>query len=426
MKYLKRIIALVLCMVFTVSMLAGCAETQPNAVPSTDVATTEKTEDTTDVVVPPVIIACGWNSIGEQELLQQQYYEEVLAPGLNIEFIFSSNLSSDEEIVDFLENASAQGAVGFLDMASSSNDSANIIAEKCDELGMYNASWMTSVTTDSEYFVGMASADGQYMSTAFYEILVDALSADDKGHSMVIFSTGAQYYIPKHLFTTMGALSAFNDVYDLGWTQDEMMAFATTNSRLHIDTGRDDVKVCVEPAMQALNEVCSEHLKNGDYDIFVATDSFYLQLTTSIAEAEQALGKDISVFCNSNIVSATQTAFDTLDPFGKSSLDQAMLKSSANGVVLMALLLNGVYGEREAVYTEDGNYMLYNIRFMRASSAEDYARIAMIDHDGNWMFSLDDFKQMLKPYNENLTAEWLQEYIHENVSFESVMERLGI
>lgn len=414
MKRVRRVIAMLLALMMAVGMLAGCGG--------------EAEEEGNDAGVPEVTIACGWSSIGEQELLQQQYYEEVLGPELGIKFIFSPVLSSDEEIIDFLENASAQGAVGFMDMASSSNDSANIVAEKCDELEMYVASWMTAVNVESDYVVGMASADGFSMSGAFNEMLLGDLQDDGETHSMLIFSYGAQYGIPKHLYTTMGALSAFNEMYGLGWTEEEMTSFATSKERLYVDTGREDVKVCIEPSManDQLNEICAEDLKNGDYDVLVASDSFYLKITTAIAEAEQALGKNIHVYCNSNIVSATQAAFDTTDPFGNPSLDQAMLKSSANGVVIMALLLNGVYGDMDAIRDADGSYKLYNIRFMRASSAEDYARIAQIDHDGKWMFSIDVFKQMLKAFNEDVSYEWLQEYINENVTFASVMERLGL
>ena len=318
--------------------------------------------------------------------------------------------------MDFLENAAAQGAVGFMDMASSNKDSADIIAEKCDELGIYDASWMPGVATESKYFVGMVTADGQYMATAFYEMLTGDLKDDGETHSMVLLNYGAKNFNPKHLYTSIGALNAFNDIYSLGWSEDDVYSLATTNKRLYV----------VDGFCGANKDTCSELLKGGEYDVLVAPDSFYLQITTAIAEAEQAIGKDVKVYCNSNIVSATQAAFDTKDPYGNASLNQCMLKSSANGVVLMAILLNAVYGDRDAVLTADGNYLLYNIRFMRSSSAEDYARIAKIDHDGNWMFSLDAFKQMLKPFNDQLTSEWLQNYINDNVGFETVMERLGL
>lgn len=433
MKEFQKVIALALCLVLVMGLFAGCGKKQDAAVADAAPAADKKTEETgekavqpDEATVPPVIIACGWGTIGEQELLQQQYYQEVLAPGLNIKFIFSPVLSSDEETVDFLENAAAQGAVGFMDMASSNKDSADIIAEKCDELGIYDASWMPGVATESKYFVGMVTADGQYMATAFYEMLTGDLKDDGETHSMVLLNYGAKNFNPKHLYTSIGALNAFNDIYSLGWSEDDIYSLATTNKRLYVDTGRDDVKICIDPATQNLNETCSELLKGGEYDVLVAPDSFYLQITTAIAEAEQAIGKDVKVYCNSNIVSATQAAFDTKDPYGNASLNQCMLKSSANGVVLMAILLNAVYGDRDAVLTADGNYLLYNIRFMRSSSAEDYARIAKIDHDGNWMFSLDAFKQMLKPFNDQLTSEWLQNYINDNVGFETVMERLGL
>lgn len=418
MKNLRKAIAIVLCLTMTMGLLIGCGNSGSKSPGG----------EGKDGEVSPVTIACGWSQIAEQELLQQEYYEKVLGPELNIEFIFSPALTSDEEIMDFLENASAQGAVGFMDMASSSNDSANIVAEKCDELEMFDVSWMTNVETDSEYFCGMVSADGESMSGEFYDILTGELKSDGETHSMLIFSCGAPYKIPKHLYTTMGALSAFNDMYDLGWSEEDMLEMAVTDKRLYVDTGRDDVKICIEPGiqMEGMNELCAENLKGGDYDVLVVSDSVYLQMMTAIAEAEKSLGKDIRVYCNSNIISATQSAFDTPGPSGKPSLNQCMLKSSANGVIMMAVLLNGVYGNRDAILDADGNYKLYNVKFMRAAGAEDYARIAQIDHDGKWMFSIDDFKQMLKAYNEDVNYEWLQQYVDESVGFEAVMERLGL
>ena len=99
MKGIRKFFKVTICAVLLGSLVAGCAGRVASATgssaasPAASAEMAETTVVTTEEVsVKPVKIACGWSSIGEQELLQKQYYEEVLAPALNIDFIFSASL----------------------------------------------------------------------------------------------------------------------------------------------------------------------------------------------------------------------------------------------------------------------------------------------------------------------------------------------
>ena len=120
------------------------------------------------------------------------------------------------------------------------------------------------------------------------------------------------------------------------------------------------------------------------------------------------------------------TCFETKDSFGNSTLNGASLKPSSNPAIMLAVLLNGIYGDGDAVKT-NGEHTAYYTEFWNVLSSDEYARLAKINTDSNTrVYDAEEFKQLIKYYNPQVTAEWLQNYIDETTSVESIIERRGM
>ena len=119
-------------------------------------------------------------------------------------------------------------------------------------------------------------------------------------------------------------------------------------------------------------------------------------------------------------------SFNTLNSNGNPSLSAAILTTSGKITLSLALVLNGIYGDIDTVLV-DGKPAVYDIMVWICYSPEEYALINKVDSDENsYIFNADEFKQMIKFYNEDLTADSLRDFALEYSSLESVFERRGI
>lgn len=404
-KTMKKVVSIMLLLVMVLSMFAGCGEKGQKEV--------------------TVAVAVG--VYDEQKMKVKSYFEDYLAKELNVKFIFSEEGSSVEQVLSFVENAYSTGASAVLDLALASASDIEPVASKCNELGMYFVSYYGGsemFMEKYEYGLGSADSDASKLKQQFNDIVTNVLCNQDKVYNMVLCTVAARYGNVQQFNGALGALESYNNKYNLGLSDKEMTDYCMSASTTEVATNRDDVKITIFPLFTG--DALSEILKKGEYEAVVVTGNIYLRLESAIKDAETAIKKDIKLITLTEVGSSTQNSFATKDSFGNPSLDAAMLSSSSRAGIMLAMALNGVYGDKDAVL-ENGKPIAYNIPMWSCSSVEEYDLINKIDTNvDTYIFNSDEIKKMIKLYNDDMSPQFLQDYISKNSTLESVISRKNI
>lgn len=407
MKKTIRILSLILCMVMMLGMMAGCNGGGED----------EK-----------IIIAVAVNQWDAVNLQLKDYYDNYIAKELGIEFIYSDASGDVEAITKFVQNAWAAGAVAVMDFATQNESDVEPVAAKCNELGMYFTTYYSGCDEIIEkYPTSVAGVVSEYTTLGDkFKEEVKALINDGQAHSMVVLPLAAQYGNVQQTLASIGAVKAFTEVYGFEMSEEAITECVTKEKNNYIKsdvTGRDDVKIAIDAKTDA--ETLANILKTGEYDVVVITGNLYTRFQQTILEAEQATGKDIKVLAMTGIEDATKSSFNTADPFGNPSLNTAILTPATRAGATLGVILNAIYGNMDAVRA-NGKPVMYEYPCWACRSAADYEAMGKIDTAFEYyMFTADEIKMMIKKYNEEVTSEYIINFINEYGSAESVRERRG-
>lgn len=188
---MKKLLAVVLCVVMIGSMLAGCGNTDStSASPSEEnentVAEAETTEDTYDFEsgeseypsadeLEPYKIGVIWYGYTDQLSTSMKKNMDYLATQFNLEIVYAEAYLA-EDCISETENLIEAGCKGIMALGLYA-----AMVEKCEEAGVYLVQFCNVVTDeeilsmikDSEYFVGMVTesdiSGGEMMVDDLYE-----------------------------------------------------------------------------------------------------------------------------------------------------------------------------------------------------------------------------------------------------------------
>jgi len=437
---MKRTMSIILTFTICLLMFAGCGNTNSgssssspssesaavsldSADSSSDAGDANGSEEPRAEVPEPCTVAIAVGTYNAQTLKAQKYFNEYLSKELNVNFIFSEELGSDvSKNLAFVENAYSVGAQGVIDWAMLSGDDIIPIAEKCEQLGLYFSTWLVGALdgiSHLEHVVGVAANNDAVIDELFGEMIKEVLGDGEK-HNLVLATAGAHSGSKQQVITSVGILEAYRDMYGLTYS-DDMEKLAMLDSVTEIETGVDDVKITIFPKFTG--DELSNVLKNGEYDVVAVVANLYLRFESVIKEIEEANKMDIKVITVTEIADTTYNSFNTLDSSGNPSIDAALLTTSGKISLTLALVLNGIYGDRDAILI-DGKPATYNNQSWICYSPEEYEAINKVDtSEDTYIYNAEEFKQMIKFYNEDLTAKSLMDYAQEYSSKESVFER---
>ncbi len=424
-KLLKRWIGMLLtvAMVFCMTACNGGGE---DAKTSDNDPKTETNGEIPEINPEQHTIAVACMSYNTEIHALKDYCENYLADELNLRFIFSEELGTDPgAFVNFIENAYSGGAEAVVDFASLTEEGLQVAADKCEELGLYFASWMSPLEgkfDGYEYILGSSGKDPQELYDHFYSLMETVLDGGEEPHSIVVCTVNAKTGSVEHIQSSSGALSAIQKLYDLKF-DDDIENLVKLDSVTEIKTGRDDVKVTIFPTFSAddLNEV----MKSGEYDTVVVVGAMYLKFESTIAEIEKAYDKNIRIVALTSVSDSTKNSYETKDITGDSSLNGALLMNSGRYVLPVVLALNGVNGDADAVM-KDGKVTDYFPAMWSCNNAEEYTVIDKLDRDENtYVYTAEDVKQMVKYYNPDVTPDTIEEWA-QKAELEAVKERRGI
>lgn len=357
-------------------------------------------------------------------ITMQDYYENYLGEHLNINFIFSEELGMDvANIMNFVENAYSSGAEAIIDYACTTREDLQPIAARCDELGMYLVTWMDQDDSLGGFEYGVGSTGIDYADSGeVYKNVIEEVIGDGENHSMVLCTMAARYGNVDNMTSSTGCMEAFQEIYGLEF-EDEIANLIMADSVTEIATGNENVKITIFPSYSG--DDLKEVLKGGDYDTVVSVGPIYLRFESAISEMEKALDKNIKLISYTSISDSTTNSFHTLDEKGNPSLDAAILSNQSRLITNAVLAINAVNGDADAVKM-DGGAGYYQSYVWPCTSPEDYDFLSVLEQDeSTYVYTIDEVKQMIKFYNEDVTPEVIQEWL-EKAQLESTLERRGL
>ncbi|MBO4235790.1 MAG: hypothetical protein J5928_05060 [Firmicutes bacterium] len=424
-------ILLVLILVFSLAACGGKDATPSGGTTPSGGGSTTPTEEP-ETPAEPYKIGVATIFSGEQWEMQKAYYENELAPTLNMEFVFSEALQSADTnaLINFIDQAYASGCVGIINYLTTA-EAVSQGARKCEEYGMYfetQNSKLIEEVADLSHNVGHCGADPLRMA-AQYKVLFKDMLSDGQPHSIVLYSCAAVGQMAaSHYYSSCAILEAYSEAYGLNFTSEFIDEVINRQEPGEVETGRDDLKIYLYPGIDfdAATVGCQAQLQTGDYDTFASCANFYL-FTNAIDEVEKALGKDIRIVGTVNIDDQTKTGFETNDSLGNPVLNAGIINPicPANGINAVTIY-NALNGGAEAM-KDGGKAVLVGVGPFVCKDAATYEAINKLDRDHQtYVFNSDDIKALMITENPSVTWKDLDAALAAAANIEDLLPKKGL
>ncbi len=252
---MKKIIALFLAVILVLG-LTSCGTKEKPAEGSSGNQVTELEKHTIGVLV--------YNQTDDEVIAFKRYLVNYIADAFNVEFLYSGNVTSEEEEQEYLQRLIDSGAEGILSFISY-DLSAEV--KLCEQAGVYYM--MASGTVSDEDFASVEDNPfflGAIGPGAFIEYKAGsdmaAFFAEKKGsNEYFILSGGAAYGNAMHQRRTQGILDTLASAYNVTFEK-STEELSMTEEPVHIQEG--DLKVCICPGYISRDQFF-EQIK-GEYE----------------------------------------------------------------------------------------------------------------------------------------------------------------
>ena len=403
-------------MMLMVMVLSGCGAKSNPQTPGSPVAQPEAPKET-------YTIAVAWNQMSVETQQRIKYLEEAISPALDVEFIFSEELTDSESMMTFLENSYAAGADA---LYSTVTDGIDQVAARADELGMYTVFETSRFSEDIATiptFLGITGINTNKVAEAYGDLLNEKFDSNTKKNFLVI-SGGAARGVMSHIQATTSMLSEIADIYGLTYDQD-VAELAKLNATTDINTN-SDIKITIVPGfpgMEGYNNGVSRLLQTGDYDVIVSVYQVTETFGTTVNEVEKALGKNISIINQASFSDVTKMAFATKDSTGNPTLDGAVLYAGiAHTAYGIAMLYNGLTGHADVV-RQDGKAAVFSVSPLISKGPEDYEILSKLDtSEDTYVYTAEEVKNMVKVNNDKVDHAYLRNIV-DSFSTEDIISR---
>ena len=205
-----------------------------------------------------------YNQTDDEVIAFKRYLVNYIADAFNVEFLYSGNVTSEEEEQEYLQRLIDYGAEGILSFISY-DLSAEV--KLCEQAGVYYM--MASGTVSDEDFASVEDNPfflGAIGPGAFIEYKAGsdmaAFFAEKKGsNEYFILSGGAAYGNAMHQRRTQGILDTLASAYNVTFEK-STEELSMTEEPVHIQEG--DLKVCICPGYISRDQFF-EQIK-GEYE----------------------------------------------------------------------------------------------------------------------------------------------------------------
>ncbi len=408
----KRLLALAMAMVMVIAtMLTGCGSSEEASTGEDTTTTTEEGGEAGAEAPEQITIGVMCYSTTDAEILAfKDYYVNYLADKLNLDFIYSEELSTVEAELAFIENIAAAGAVGVL--GSFTDIEAGM--DKCEEYGIYYIVSAGIVgeedfakVKDNPYFIGCTGPTSEAEKEAGREMSAYFASQDtEQTFNYLIVSGGVNMGNEMHSARVEAMLEELQAQYGCTFEMPiEQMVFSAEPIRVESDK---NVAVYMYPGYPMSDTWFSglaTVLMSGQYDVVMNVMSAVGTTATLVDEAEKAVGKNILVGTVDCFTEANYAAFNATDSTGDVTINYIAGKYGSIVGPALAACINAVYGDGDALKNNGEPFSLH-MGYWIATSQEEYNELwAMVEDESQIAYSADDLKSVIKYYNPDVTYE---------------------
>lgn len=349
-----------------------------------------------------------------QVLAFQKYYNDYIAKNYNVEFKFSSAISTAEEEKSAIENFASQNCKAVIALTQADMVAAINEAAKAKMYYIVGVGTMTDEqyeeTKDNEYFLGTIGPDLASEEKAGYDMAKHYIAEGDKNY--VLYAGGMSYGVDAHRKRFEGFVKAFQEA---GVTYKEPEAgkfigsFESDEYTIQILEGfPDDAGAFYTEAQQKLGEPGVETLLSVGIglEVFGATIS--------------NVNPDIRLATVSAFTEAYKDGFDA-DP---QQVDYLSGTFPAMIGPTFAAVMNAVNGDAEE-FRDNGQAFRISQNYWNAQTKEEFDEMYDIANDfENPAINKDDLDQLIKKNNKDADFDSFVEFAS-NVDFETIQENIA-
>lgn len=153
----------------------------------------------------------------DSTVLRRNYYENYIGPRYNVEFVFSEQVKSADDEMNFIENCVDMGVDGIISFRSSPD--VNQIIQVCEEYGLpYSVNTTRTPMVEGAFTGGYQTMTGVWgtepatVSNEFKE-WIKSVASDDGAEGFMVTSALAFQGNTMHAECTQGVLAALQDIY---------------------------------------------------------------------------------------------------------------------------------------------------------------------------------------------------------------------
>lgn len=367
----------------------------------------------------------------DETTVRRAYLENYIGPAYNVKFIFSEVLKDDAATKTFIENCADAGADAIIDFKSMSGQMCQICADN-DMVYAISGNYIAHpefLETDYPNFAGAVGSNNAELGSLFGTWLKDNVEADGTEGYLIatgIASSGNQ----QHIEIGQGILNGIADKYGLTFEQDiaDLVTVAETTNAAN-DKGILVTLYPGSPNKETWLPGVSALIQTGQYNTFLSAGQTYNQSATVVDEVEKSFGINIKVASVGALGTTLETAFNTKDSSGNSSVDLVAIKAvSTQTAAMFAATYNALVSGAEcrACRGEDGLPVYFTFNFIPITSAEQLTEMSGWDakETGNWIANKDFVDQMLVTVNPDVTSDDINA-IMQSLSYEKIKEMMG-
>lgn len=422
----KTTIRSVLAVLLAASSLTACGGSAASSAPASAAASS-----TAAAPAKQYIIGIAEAQANDETTVRRAYLENYIGPAYNVKFIFSEVLKDDATTKTFIENCADAGADAIIDFKSMSGQMCQICADN-DMVYAISGNYIAHpefLETDYPNFAGAVGSNNAELGSLFGTWLKDNVEADGTEGYLIatgIASSGNQ----QHIEIGQGILNGIADKYGLTFEQDiaDLVTVAETTNAAN-DKGILVTLYPGSPNKETWLPGVSALIQTGQYNTFLSAGQTYNQSATVVDEVEKSFGINIKVASIGALGTTLETAFNTKDSSGNSSVDLVAIKAvSTQTAAMFAATYNALVSGAEcrACRGEDGLPVYFTFNFIPITSADQLTEMSGWDakETGNWIANKDFVDQMLVTVNPDVTSDDINA-IMQSLSYEKIKEMMG-
>ena len=422
----KTTIRSALAVLLAASTLTACGGSAASSAPASAAASS-----TAVAPAKQYTIGIAEAQANDETTVRRAYLENYIGPAYNVKFIFSEVLKDDAATKTFIENCADAGADAIIDFKSMSGQMCQICADN-DMVYAISGNYIAHpefLETDYPNFAGAVGSNNAELGSLFGTWLKDNVEADGTEGYLIatgIASSGNQ----QHIEIGQGILNGIADKYGLTFEQDiaDLVTVAETTNAAN-DKGILVTLYPGSPNKETWLPGVSALIQTGQYNTFLSAGQTYNQSATVVDEVEKSFGINIKVASVGALGTTLETAFNTQDSSGNSSVDLVAIKAvSTQTAAMFAATYNALVSGAEcrACRGEDGLPVYFTFNFIPITSAEQLTEMSGWDakETGNWIANKDFVDQMLVTVNPDVTSDDINA-IMQSLSYEKIKEMMG-